>query len=126
MDEADTFAARKRLALFPDGTQIAGDPPGLAIAGQRLNELAASHGTPLYLYDQATMDNAVASYREALQRYYPAEGAVTYAGKAFLCLAMAQWAVRKGLALDATGAGELHITATAGALTNQVLAHDCR
>jgi diaminopimelate decarboxylase len=114
---------QQRLALFPTGTSIRGVPPVLTIAGQRLDELAENYGTPLYIYDQATMDLAVATYRRALQQHYPAESAITYAGKAFLCLAVAQWAIRHGLWLDCTGAGELHIAATASAPPRQVLVH---
>jgi diaminopimelate decarboxylase len=115
----------KRLDLFPLSTQLngAGTDAILTIAGCDLRELAASYGTPLYLYDQQTMDMAAAAYRQALADYYPADAGVTYAGKAFLCTAAAQWVQRQGMILDCTGAGELHVAAAAGLPRTQILVH---
>jgi len=115
----------KRLDLFPLSTQIVGDgaAAALTLAGCDLQELAATYGTPLYLYDQQTMDNAAAAYRAALREYYPAAAGVTYAGKAFLCTAAAQWVQRQGMILDCTGAGELHVAVTAGLPRAQILVH---
>jgi len=79
----------KRLSLFPDTTKIENDQ--LTIGGQNLAALAEQFGTPLYIYDRATLDLAVADYQSALRSYYPAPASVTYAGKAFLCKAIAQW-----------------------------------
>jgi diaminopimelate decarboxylase len=95
----------------------------LAIGGIDLNALAAQFGTPLYLYDQATMDDAANRYREALARHYPAESGVTFAGKALLMFAAAQWVQRQGFMLDCTGAGELHIAAAADLPAQQILVH---
>ena len=38
------------------------------------------------------MDSSVKSYVEALSAYYPFLSHITYAGKAFLCKAIAAWA----------------------------------
>lgn len=115
----------KRLDLFPVSTQIsgAGAAAVLTIAGCDLRALAATYGTPLYLYDQETMDVAAAAYRQALADYYPAAAGITYAGKAFLCTAAAQWVQRQSMILDCTGAGELHVAATAGVPRAQILVH---
>ncbi len=116
---------QQRLELFPITTQVvgAGSSTQLTIGGCDLNELAARYGTPLYLYDQATMDDAAEAYRRALRTHYPAETGVTFAGKAFLCLAAAQWVARQGFWLDCTGAGELHIAALAGLERSRILVH---
>ncbi len=114
-----------RAPLFPLTLELAG-PMGqaeLRIGGCSLVELADRYGTPLYLYDQATMDAAAAVYREALNRYYPAASGITYAGKAFMCIAAAQWVARQGFTLDCTGAGELHVAAAAGVDRSQTLVH---
>jgi diaminopimelate decarboxylase len=97
--------------------------PALTIAGVDLNALAQEYGTPLYLFDQATMDTAASTYREALARYYPGEAGVTFAGKALLFTAAAQWVQRQGFLLDCTGAGELHIATAAGLSPDQILVH---
>jgi diaminopimelate decarboxylase len=113
------------LALFPATVAIEGQgvTERLTIAGCDLAELAQRYGTPLYLYDQATMDQAVAAYRQALTQHYPAAAAITLAGKAFLSVAAAQWAQRQQIWLDCTGAGELHVATVAGFDRARVLVH---
>ncbi len=121
----DPWQGKRRLELFPLSTRlvtIAGRSR-LTVAGCDLVELAACYDTPLYLYDQATMDDAVATYRQALARFYPAESGLTYAGKAFLCTAMAQWVQRQHLWLDCTGSGELHVATVAGLGPEQIVVH---
>jgi diaminopimelate decarboxylase len=95
----------------------------LWIGGCDLALLAEQYGTPLYLYDQATMDAAVAAYRQALAHHYPAESAITYAGKAFLCVAVGQWVHQQGLWLDCTGAGEIAVAVKAGVARRSILVH---
>ncbi|MGE5378658.1 MAG: diaminopimelate decarboxylase, partial [Bacteroidota bacterium] len=87
-----------RLRLFPDSTSIESD--SLTIAGHDLASLADRYGTPLYIYDRATMDAALAEYQSAFQEYYPASARITYAGKAFLCKAVAEWTQAHGLLVD--------------------------
>jgi diaminopimelate decarboxylase len=118
-------AFQERLPLFPITTEVIGNGPAarLTIAGQDLVQLAEQYGTPLYVYDQATMDSAAEQYRQALQKAYPGESGVTYAGKAFLCLAAAQWVEQQGFWIDCTGAGELAIAAAAGADRSNLLVH---
>ena len=114
-----------RLDVFPLTARVetTGEYQCLTIAGCDLVELAERYGTPLYLYDQATLDAAVEDYRRALACLYPGETGITYAGKAFLCVAMAQWVQRQGLWLDCTGAGELGIAAAAGLQRERILVH---
>lgn len=95
----------------------------MIIGGCDLSRLAAEYGTPLYLYDQATLDDAVAAYRQALHQHYPGPSAITYAGKAFLCTAMAQWSQQRDLLLDCTGEGELAIAAAAQTPRHHILVH---
>ena len=109
------------LTLFPDTTQVEGGV--LSIAGCDLTVLAGKHGTPLYLYDRLTLDNAVAAYRGALAVSYPGVSAITYAGKAFLCLAIAEWTQQQGLWVDCTGQGEIAIAVAAGVTPEHLLVH---
>ena len=110
-----------RLDLFPLTTKIQQD--ALTIAGQPIEILAERYGTPLYLYDQATLDSAVREYRDALARYYPAAASITYAGKAFLCKAIAEWAHARDLWVDCTGEGEIVIAAAGGVSREGMLVH---
>jgi len=121
---ANGGAAERRLALFPISTAvIPGSPAVLAIGGCNLLELAAQHGTPLYVFDAATLDAAAQRYSAALAAHYGGQAGVTYAGKAFLCKAIAAWAGRRGLWVDCTGAGEIAVAAAAGVGRDQLLVH---
>ena len=120
-NEPAPFSASDRLALFPDSTHIQND--SLTIAGHDLASLAGEYGTPLYIYDRLTMDSAVAAYQDTLKRYYPAASGITYAGKAFLCKAIAQWVKGHGLWLDCTGEGEIGIAVAGGVPRENILVH---
>jgi diaminopimelate decarboxylase len=111
----------KRLSLFPVTTTIENDT--LTIDGNNLAELARRFGTPLYLYDRATMDNAVALYKDVLAAHYPAPAQVTYAGKAFLNLAIVRWIQQNDLWVDCTGEGELAMALAAGGTRERILVH---
>src|SRR5512133_3074471 len=110
-----------RLKLFPDSTTVQDD--SLFIAGQSLASLAAGHGTPLYIYDRATLNVSARSYTDALSAYYPAPSHITYAGKAFLCKAIAEWTQEHDLYVDCTGEGEIAIALTANVKREHILVH---
>ncbi len=111
----------RRLALFPDTTQII--DRALTIGGIDVMSLAREYGTPLYLYDRATMDASVTAYRAALQQYYPGEAQITYAGKAFLCTAIGEWIREQGVWADCTGEGEIDIAVRAKVGREAILVH---
>ncbi len=115
----------RRLALFPRTIEVAAAAGGdcLAIAGCDLSDLAESHGTPLYVYDAATLHAAVLAYRQTLLESYPGDAGITYAGKAFLCIALAQWLHRQGLSVDCAGLGELRIAVAAGLPRERIVIH---
>src|ERR1043166_3019010 len=110
-----------RLALFPNATHIEND--SLCIAGQNLTSLADKYGTPLYVYDCATLDAAVADYQSALQKHYPAPSQITYAGKAFLCKAIAKWTQTHHLFVDCTGETEIAIATRSSIPRENILVH---
>ncbi|MFN8434270.1 MAG: diaminopimelate decarboxylase [Anaerolineales bacterium] len=110
-----------RLDLFPITADIKNDQ--LTLAGHDLSQIAEQYGTPLYLYDRATLDSATTAYKSALASFYPAPASVTYAGKAFLCLAIAQWTQFHDLTVDCTGEGEIAIALAAGVSKENILVH---
>ena len=112
------FRVSDRLSLFPDSTRVQND--SLFIAGNDLTSLADRYLTPLYIYDRATLDASVIAYKGALKEYYPAASEITYAGKAFLCKAIAEWTQEHNLWVDCTGEGEIAI-AVAGNMTREHL-----
>ena len=110
-----------RLALFPDSTRLQND--SLFLAGHNLSALAERYGTPLYIYDRATLDASIRTYIDALSAYYPFASHITYAGKAFLCKAIAEWTQTHDLFLDCTGEGEIAIALAGGVPRQNILVH---
>ncbi|RPI11168.1 MAG: diaminopimelate decarboxylase, partial [Actinobacteria bacterium] len=89
--------------LLPDTATV--DAEGrLSIGGVDLLDLAAEHGTPLFVYDEAHLR---ARCREASAAF--GDGLAIYASKAFLCRAMARLVDEEGLRLDVATGGELHV-----------------
>ncbi|MCZ2122546.1 MAG: diaminopimelate decarboxylase [Anaerolineales bacterium] len=110
-----------RLSLFPNATKIQNNQ--LTIAGQALNQLAGQYGAPLYIYDRATLNASAQEYQDALAAFYPGPASVTYAGKAFLCKALAAWTQLHNLTVDCTGEGEIGIAVAGGAPREKILVH---
>jgi len=102
--------------LLPEGSTV-GDDGWLAVAGCSTQDLAREFGTPLFVYDE---DHLRARCREALDTFGPG---VSYAGKAFLCLAMARLVHEEGLHLDVATGGELHVALTAGVDPDRLVLH---
>jgi len=110
-----------RLQLFPISTRIENDK--LIIAGHDLASLVDLYGTPLYIYDRATLDFFAKSYTDALFAHYPAPSHITYAGKAFLCKAIAKWTQEHNFFVDCTGEGEIAIAFAGGVPRENILVH---
>ena len=110
-----------RLPLFPETITIQDD--SLKIGGQDLTALAERYSTPLYVYDRATMDEAARLYKVALKAHYPAAASITYAGKAFFCKAIAEWAGQQGFHVDCTGEGEISIAVAGRLPPASIIAH---
>jgi diaminopimelate decarboxylase len=117
----DPFWTTNRLALFPESTRVRDD--SLFLAGHSLASLADGYGTPLYLYDRATLDFSVAEYTSALRAHYSGKSRLTYAGKAFLCKAIAAWTQHHDLMVDCTGEGEIGIAVAGGVPREKILVH---
>ena len=89
----------------------------LRSAAATCSTLAAEHGTPLFVYDEAHLR---ARCREAVAAF--GDG-VAYATKAFLCLAMARLAHEEGMHLDVATGGELHVALAAGVPADRLVLH---
>jgi diaminopimelate decarboxylase len=101
--------------LFPD-TAVVHDT-GVSIGGVELRELAERFGTPLFVYDEATLRSRC---REAADAF---DDGVAFASKSFLCGAMARLAVEEGLCVDVATGGELDIVLRAGVPASRVIVH---
>jgi diaminopimelate decarboxylase len=95
------------------------EPDGeISVGGVRLSALAATYGTPAYILDEADVRYRCRAYAAAF-----ADGEVAYAGKAFLCRAMAEWIGQEGLSLDCCSAGELAIARSAKFPAGRIILH---
>jgi diaminopimelate decarboxylase len=104
------------LSLLPASAQV--DAAGrAAVGGVDLAALADQFGTPLYVYDEAELRQRCSEYRAA----FGANAA--YAGKAFLCTAMARLVAEEGLSLDVATGGELFVALHAGFPAERVVMH---
>ena len=92
-------------------------PPQLR-DGARCEALAEEFGTPLFVYDE---DALAQRFREYARNFGP--GNVTYAGKAFLCTAVARLVAEEGLRLDVATGGELHVALHAGFPADRLVLH---
>ena len=92
-------------------------PPGCSALD--LDALAAEFGTPLFVYDE---DDVRATGAGSSRRSFGA-GNVAYAGKAFLCTAMARLVAEEGLKLDVATGGELHVALDAGFPAERLVFH---
>jgi diaminopimelate decarboxylase len=105
------------LALLPDSAVV--DPDGdVSIGGVRLVELAATHGTPLFVYDEAHLRRRC---RDAVDAF--GHQNAVYATKAFLCKAMARLAYEEGMLLDVASGGEMHVALAAGVPADALTLH---
>ena len=88
------------------------------MAGLDVRDLAAEFGTPVFLLDEADFRSRARGYAEAF-----AGADVFYAGKAFLCGAVARWVDEEGLHLDVCSGGELAVALRAGFPAERIALH---
>lgn len=109
--------------VWPGGTTFLDAPEGAvavaAIGGVALADLAAAHGTPLYVMD---LDEVV----ERMRRYRAAMGPDTdvfYASKALPIVALLRLAVQEGLGVDVASEGEMLTALHAGVPGERLVLH---
>ncbi len=90
----------------------------LHLAGVDVRDLAAEHGTPVFVLDEGDFRSRARAYAEAF-----AGADVFYAGKAFLCRAVAGWVAEEGLGLDVCTGGELTVALAAGFPVERIALH---
>lgn len=94
----------------------------LTIEGVSLPEIVQEYGSPVYVYSETTLRNAMRSWRQALDRRFP-QSRVVYAGKAFLTTAIAEIVKEEGLGLDCVSDGELFVGLSAGIAPEMLSLH---
>ncbi len=111
-DDANALPA----AIWPQGAERAADGQ-LRIAGVDARTLQQTHGTPLYVIDEADARSRAARIRDAFAEAVAPLGTtatVYYAGKAFLSIEVARWMDEAGLNIDVCSGGELAVALAAG------------
>lgn len=107
--------------LWPDTASL--DPTGrLMLDGHAASELLATYGSPLYVYDEATLRGQMRAFREAFARRWPAS-VVAYAGKAWLAPMLVRLLLEESLELDAVSAGEVALALGAGYPVERIHLH---
>src|SRR5579859_2970197 len=109
-------------SLLPDSAEVS-EAGHLLLAGVDLVDLAQEYGTPLYVYDEATIRHRARAYRDGLRSAYPGESLVCYAGKAYC----APWLLRviadEALGLDVVSGGELFAAQQVGFPPERIFFH---
>jgi diaminopimelate decarboxylase len=88
----------------------------IELGGRSVVDLAAEHGTPALFLDEQDL-------RERARAYAGADVEAYYAGKAFLCTAVARWIAEEGLGLDVCTGGELAVALAANFPPERISLH---
>ncbi|MFD6951983.1 diaminopimelate decarboxylase [Nocardiopsis sp. TSRI0078] len=90
----------------------------LTVGGVGVRDLAATHGTPLFVMDEEDFRGRARDYRTAFS-----DADVYYAGKALLTKAVARWVAEEGLKLDVSSGGELAVALAAEFPAERIAMH---
>jgi diaminopimelate decarboxylase len=110
-----------KLTLFPDTAGV-NDKGHLTVGGCDTIALAATYGTPLYIFDETTLRAKCSEYRREFEQRYSNTFAI-YACKAFTSLALIRLLHEEGFGLDVVSGGELHVAKSAGFPLDRVYFH---
>lgn len=94
----------------------------ISIAGVSVETLAEQCGTPLYIYDQDSLQAQMKAYVDHFKSP-DFETRIVYATKAFNCKAMLQLCHQEGLYADAVSLGEIYTAKAAGIPMDTVYFH---
>lgn len=107
--------------LWPNTAQV--DSMGhLRIGGVRALDLVKTYGSPLYVYDEATIRAQCRAFRQALAACW-SNSAVAYAGKAYLSPALCRVLLDEGMELDTVSWGEVAIACAGGFSPGRIHLH---
>ena len=108
------------MAVLPDSAEtVAGR---IHVGGVALGDLAARHGTPLYVYDEATLRARARAYRDGLEAY-PGRSRLAFACKAQMSVGVLRVLVSEGMGMDVASEGELAFAVAAGVAPVGLVVH---
>ena len=108
------------------GSVRRGDAGALTVGGLDVRAIASEFGTPAYVIDEDDFRSRAREFKQAFDEVFQdlCGGAdVYYAGKAFLCTAVARWIHEEGLRLDVCSGGELAVAIRAGLPGERISLH---
>ena len=105
------------LRPFPDSAAI--DADGVTLDGVALTALAETHGTPLYVYDAATVRTRATAVATAIAGH----GRAAFALKANSALGLLRLIAEAGLGADCASAGEIAAARRAGIADDRIVVH---
>ena len=93
----------------------------MTIGGCDVRDLAAEHGTPVYVMDERDLRARARAFHDA----YDAAGAglVSYAAKALCATTVLRWVVAEGLGVDVATGGELAVALRAEVPVDRITLH---
>jgi diaminopimelate decarboxylase len=103
---------------LPGHPHLARRGPDLWLEGVRLDDLARTHGTPLFVYSKAAMLSALGAYQRG---FAGRQATIHYAMKANSSLALLQLFARAGCGFDIVSGGELERVLAAGGQASKVI-----
>ncbi len=108
------------MSVLPETAVVTGGR--LAVGGVALGDLAARHGTPLLVYDEATLRSRARAYLDGLAAY-PGAARAAFACKAQVTVAVLRVLVSEGLGMDVASEGELAFALAAGVPGERLIVH---
>jgi len=103
-----------------------GDAGALTVDGLDVRDIAGAFGTPAYVIDEDDFRSRAREFKQDFDDVFEdlCGGVdVYYAGKAFLCTAVARWIDEEGLGLDVCSGGELTLAIRAGLPGDRIALH---
>ncbi len=104
--------------VLPGHPHIAYRDAALFVEDVHVGDLAQAHGTPLFIYSQASMQAALAAYQRG---FIGRKLQICYAMKANSSLALLQFFIRQGCGFDIVSGGELERVLAAGGDPGKVI-----
>ena len=115
------MATVPKARLFPDTAQVNGQDH-LVLGGCDVVALLGEFGSPLYVYDEATLGGVAGAFQAAFGSRYP-DSRVIYASKAFINVGMAKLLSGYGVGFDVVSGGETAVLRAAGVAPEGVYFH---
>ena len=111
----------KLLNILPMNSEVSSEGH-LKVGGCDVVELSEKYGTPLYVYDESTIQVMAESFTKEFSNRY-SNSRILYASKAYINPAIAKLAIQQGLGIDIVSGGELAVAASVDFPSEDIFFH---